>query len=691
MQKDQSKNKGNAKKEPIKTTFAEVLFPKKLGPERQTLTYELPSELLENPGLNKGDIIEVPIRNRVERGIIYKIHQQKPAYPCRQIFRKTANAPHLTKWQMELMEWISEYYFTPLHRALRLFLPTQIFKKKKIKEFMPIEEKDPYELKFRHHLSEEQKNVLTTLENSKKRVALLHGITGSGKTEIYMHMVEKVLKQDKQVLILIPEISLTPQTCQRFSDFFHEPTVAIHSQLTMVQKEKAWSSIYNGESKIIIGSRSALFAPFKNLGYIIMDEEHDSCYKQDQSPRYHALKVAEKIAELLDIKILAGSATPSIESYYKATNKEYEILTLSLRPNKKNSGLPTTQIIDLREEIKAKNFSIFSETLQFEIMARLQRNEQIILFLNRRGAASAVVCRVCGYEVQCPNCDIPMTYHKKISVENSTYPGQRLICHHCGYIAKVPITCPSCDSAYIKYIGLGTQKIEEEATKLFPQARILRADRDTTQRHKDFEKLYKDFRDHKADILIGTQMISIGLHLPKVNLVGIILADMGLLIPNYNAAEKTFQLITQVSGRAGREDKPGNVIIQTYLPENYAIKDASKHDYQNFFETELKIRKEQSQPPFTKLIKITIKDKNGIKCHTQAEQLFNKLQKLAISESKNKENPDHEIYHYPALIPRLNNYYRWHILITGINPSKILNQLPSLEGLLIDVDPISTV
>ena len=498
MQKDQQKDHGNKEINKIKApksdkqTFAEVLFPKKLGPDRQTLTYEIPPELLENPGLKEGDIVDVPIRNRVERGIIYNINNIKPAYNCRMIIKKTSNAPHLTSWQMELMQWISEYYFTPLNKAVRLFLPTQILKKKKIKEFIPILEETPYELKFRHKLSPEQIDVIKKLETTDKKVALLHGITGSGKTEIYMHIVEKVLKQGKQVLILIPEISLTPQTCQRFSDFFHEPTVAIHSQLTVSQKEKAWLSIYNGESKIIIGSRSALFAPYQNLGYIIMDEEHDSCYKQDQAPRYHALKVAEKMTELLDIKLLAGSATPTIASYFKATKGEYELLELIMRPNKKNPGLPEAKIIDLREELKAKNFSIFSETLQYEIMARLAKKEQIILFLNRRGAASAVVCRTCGYEVECPNCDIPMTYHKRINIENSIYSTQRLICHHCGYIGKVPTVCPACNSPYIKYIGLGTQKIEEEAAKMFPNARILRADRDTTQKHKDFEKIYKD-------------------------------------------------------------------------------------------------------------------------------------------------------------------------------------------------------
>lgn len=675
----------------MKPTFAEVLFPKKLGPDRQTLTYELPPELLENPGLKEGDIVDVPIRNRIERGVIYNIHQNKPTYKCRLIVQKTANAPHLATWQMELMKWIGEYYFTPLNKALRLFLPTNILKKKKIKDFIKLPSDTPYELKFRHKLSSEQIDVIEKLDKTDKKVALLHGITGSGKTEIYMHIVEKVLKQGKQVLILIPEISLTPQTCQRFSDFFHEPTVAIHSQLSVSQKEKAWLSIHNGESKIIIGSRSALFAPFQNLGYIIMDEEHDSCYKQDQSPRYHALRVAEKMTELLGIKLLTGSATPTIPSYHKATKGEYELLTLSLRPNKKNSGLPTAKIIDLREEIKAKNFSIFSETLQYEIMARLAKKEQIILFLNRRGAASAVVCRVCGYEATCPNCDIPMTYHKRINVENNIYSAERLICHHCGFIGKVPIICPNCDSAYIKYIGLGTQKIEEDASKLFPGAKILRADRDTTQHHRDFEKIYQDFRDGKADILIGTQMIALGLHLPKVSLVGIILADMGLLIPNFDSAERTFQIITQVSGRAGREDKPGNVIIQTYMPDHYAIMDAATSDYQKFFEAELNIRKNQQQPPFTKLIKITIKDHNATKCHSKTEQIYNHLNKIALTASKDPDKPEFTIFHYPALIPRLNNYHRWHILISGDNPSKLLKQLPSLEGLLIDVDPISTV
>ncbi len=368
--------------------YAEILLPQRIGPDLNTLTYQIP----ENEEYSRGELVEVPLRNRSAKGIIYKLHNKKPTYNTKEIVKKVENAPHLAEWQLELMDWIADYYFAPLFKALRLFLPASFVKKKRIKELLPQEEKT-FELKFKHTLSKEQNTALETIRKTKKSVCLLHGITGSGKTEIYLHTVEECLTSKKQVLILIPEIALTPQTRQRFEDHFNEKTVAIHSKLTPKQKEQAWQSIYQGEAKIIIGSRSAIFAPFQNLSHIIIDEEHDSCYKQDQSPRYNTLDVAKKMAELLGIKIIMGSATPSLESYYEAKQGKYELLELKERPTKENLSLPKAKIVDLRDEIKAKNFSIFSEELQKELQKKLEQKEQTILFLNRRGAASAVICR----------------------------------------------------------------------------------------------------------------------------------------------------------------------------------------------------------------------------------------------------------------------------------------------------------
>lgn len=665
-----------------KQRYAEILLFQKVGGNKDTLTYSMPDDLKLNPGT----IVEIPLRNRKIKGVIYKIHDNKPSYQTKPIIGAVNNAPHLTPHQIKLIDWMADYYFCPKFRALKLFVPVSIVKKKKISVSNNLDT-SPFKLKFQHKLSDDQITVLEQFEKSKKSVGLLHGITGSGKTEIYLHTVEKILKQGKQVLILIPEISLSPQMQQRFEGHFHEQTRVIHSQLTLRQKEEAWLSIHNGNTRIIIGSRSALFAPFQDLGIIIIDEEHDHSYKQDQAPRYHAVTIAQKMAYMLDIKVLMGSATPSMESYYYAKKGIYELMTLNERPQK-NGMLPNTKIVDLRRELQKKNFSIFSLNLQDKITEKINNKEQCMLFLNRRGAASAVICRVCGYVQNCDSCEIPMTYHKKFTVEGGTFNVERLICHHCGKIEKVPHTCPNCKSAYIKYIGLGTQRVEDELNKMYPNAKIIRADRDTTQKRDQFKKIYETFKNGKADILVGTQMIAIGLHLPKINLVGIVLADMGLTLPNFRASEQTFQLITQVAGRSGREQS-GDAIIQTYLPNHYAIQAASRHDYTGFYEQEIKIRKELLQPPFSKLIKLTIKDKNSQKCIHQTEKIANILEKLNTSHFSEK----FEINYYPALIPKLKDTYRWHILISGNNPAEILKKTApdSLKDVIIDVDPISTV
>ena len=665
--------------------YAEILLPKKIGPTDKTLTYTIPESLKD---LQVGQLVEIPLRNRTEKGIITNIHTKKPPYPTKEIQRIIPNAPHLAQWQIQLMHWIADYYFAPLFKSLRLFLPATVIRKKKLKALTPNENDlmEP-ELKFKHTLSQEQQEAIKTIKSSNKKICLVHGITGSGKTEIYLHIVEEAVKNGKQVLILIPEISLTPQMCQRFQAHFNEKTVAIHSQLTPKQKEEAWQNIYQGEAKIIIGSRSAIFAPFQNLSSIIIDEEHDNCYKQDQSPRYDAKEVAKKMADLLNIKVVMGSATPTLETYHEAKSGKIELIELSQRPTKDNLSLPKAKIIDLRAEIHKRNFSVFSEDLQQLIDQKLSAKEQIILFLNRRGAASAVICRTCGYVVNCPNCDIPMTYHRKMTIEGGIYNAERLVCHHCGHMDYPPKACPKCQSAYIRYIGLGTQRVEEEINKLFPQAKTLRADRDTTQKRDQFKQMYESFKKGDADILIGTQMVAIGLHFPNVNLVGIILADVGLTIPDLRSSEKTFQLITQVAGRAGRENE-GQAIIQTYLPNHYAIQAAASHDYHGFYEKEIALRKELQQPPFNKLAKITFKHADNKKALNNALKIFHELESLNASLP---EGTSYEINYFPALIPRLHNKYRWHILISGPNPSKLLRQIKEFHGGAIDIDPLFTV
>ena len=667
--------------------YAEVLLPQKIGKDKDVLTYSVPSEIQ----VKIGQLVEVPLSDKTVKGIIFNLTNQKPPFKTKPVIKVIEKAPHLQAWQVELIKYISDYYFCPLFKSLKLFLPVNILKNKKISDAV-YEDDQIAAVRKNNTLTENQAKVIKAFLASEKQITLLHGITGSGKTEIYIRIAADQIARGNQVLMLVPEIALTPQTLNRFNNVFPNQSALIHSKLTSKEKKDQWLKIQKGEPKIIIGSRSALFAPFNKLGLIIMDEEHEPSFKQDQSPRYNTLDIAKKIAEFLNIKILLGSATPSLESYHQAVSGNYGLLELNERVQfNGGTALPATTVIDLREEIKKSNFSIFSDVLRYKLDQILKRREQSILFINRRGAASAVICRECGYIVKCNHCEVSMTYHKKISVENGTYNAERLICHHCGKIDKVPVACPKCESHFIRYIGLGTQKVEEEINKAFPLAKTIRADSDTVQKKDDFKNIYLAFKNHEADILIGTQMIGKGLHLPKVNLVGVMLADLSLTIPDFRSHERTFQLITQVAGRAGRENMTGEVVIQTYMPDNYAIQMASRHDFKEFYKKEILIREKMGYPPFNKLIKITFKDFSEKKCIQKSANIFEKLKILNETEPEFKDEKL-QITHYPALITKLRGRYRWNILITGKSPEILLKKIAPLldiPDISIDIDPIS--
>ena len=523
--------------------------------------------------------------------------------------------------------------------------------------------------------------MLEKIEKSEKKISLIHGITGSGKTEIYLHLVEKYLQKNQQVLLIVPEISLTPQTINYFKKTFGNKIAVLHSRLTQKEKSLEWMRIFLEEIPIIIGPRSALFAPVKKLGLIIIDEEHEPTYKQEQQPRYNTKKIAEKIAQVQDVKVVLGSATPSMESYYKARKEKYNLCELKKRIN--NVKLPNISIVDLRDEFKKKNYSIFSDLLQERITETLSRKKQIILFLNKRGSASSTVCRECGYTEKCESCDVSLTYHKT-SIKNRP----ALICHHCGIMKNIPEKCPECNGHAIKYIGVGTQKVEEEAKKLYPNARIIRVDKDTTAKKGSFEEAYNKLKNEEVDILIGTQMIGKGLHLPNVHLVGVILADTSLHFPDFRSEERTFQLLTQVAGRAGRSKTQGEVVIQTYVPDNNAIKFAKNHDFISFYNNELLSRKEHQYPPKAYLIKLTCTDEIY-------NNVFEKAKK--ITDYLNLMNETHlwknKIYMYPPLLSRLNKIYRWNILIQGENPNELLDEGMKNKDLKwietkIDIDPL---
>ena len=427
-------------------------------------------------------------------------------------------------------------------------------------------------------LTIEQENIIREYINSDDKMFLLKGVTGSGKTEVYMKLVERVLLEGKSAIILVPEIALTPQMIERFKGRFGVNVALFHSKLSDGERFDEWFRVKEGKSKVIVGARSAIFLPAKNLGLIIIDEEHENTYKSEQNPKYQTKEVAEYLSELKGCKVILGSATPSIETYYRALTGEMKLLELNSRVD--NKAMPPMKVIDMRNELKGGNKSLFSRELFIAIQERLKRKEQIILFLNRRGFSTFVSCRSCGYVFKCNECDISMTYHKN----------GLLICHYCGKTKREPRECPKCHSKYVKFFGAGTQRVEEEVKKYFNNAGILRMDVDTTRDKHSYERIYNTFKNGEADILIGTQMVSKGLDFKNVTLVGILAADMSINIPDYRAAERTFQIITQVAGRAGRGDKQGEVLIQTYTPQHYSLQYAVNYDYEGFYEKEFTVR-----------------------------------------------------------------------------------------------------
>ena len=497
-------------------------------------------------------------------------------------------------------------------------------------------------------LTIEQENIIREYINSDDKMFLLKGVTGSGKTEVYMKLVERVLLEGKSAIILVPEIALTPQMIERFKGRFGVNVALFHSKLSDGERFDEWFRVKEGKAKVIVGARSAIFLPAKNLGLIIIDEEHENTYKSEQNPKYQTKEVAEYLSELKGCKVILGSATPSIETYYRALTGEMKLLELNSRVD--NKAMPPMKVIDMRNELKGGNKSLFSRELFIAIQERLKRKEQIILFLNRRGFSTFVSCRSCGYVFKCDECDISMTYHKN----------GLLICHYCGKTKREPRECPKCHSKYVKFFGAGTQRVEEEVKKYFNNVRILRMDVDTTRDKHSYERIYNTFKNGEADILIGTQMVSKGLDFKNVTLVGILAADMSINIPDYRAAERTFQIITQVAGRAGRGDKQGEVLIQTYTPQHYSLQYAVNYDYEGFYEKEFTVRAMMKYPPFGKLLLI-----NGTS--KKEELLKNFIHKITMMIKPLVENClDIEILGpIPCMISKVKENYRWQIVIKG--------------------------
>lgn len=527
-------------------------------------------------------------------------------------------------------------------------------------------------------LNLEQEKVVNNVEFNKFNSYLLYGVTGSGKTEVYMELISRVISNNKTAIMLVPEISLTPQIVDRFVTRFGSDIAILHSGLSDYEKYDEYRKIMLGKVKIVVGARSAIFAPLKNIGIIVIDEEHTNTYKQDNNPRYHARDVAMLRGKYHNCPVVLGSATPSLESFARACKGVYKLLTLTKRAGV--SKLPDVKIVDMKEEVRKGNF-ILSSVLVEKVEDRLKKNEQVILLLNRRGYSSMLTCRDCGMVIKCPNCDISLTYHKSSNTNR---------CHYCNYSVKNIAVCPQCGSKNMKDYGLGTEKLEEELNKIF-NARVIRMDMDTTSKKGMHEKIINDFGEHKYDILLGTQMIAKGLDFPMVTLVGVINADSSLNVPDFRSAEVTFDLLSQVSGRAGRGNSPGEVIIQSYNPEHYSIVCAKKHDYYGFYKEEMKIRKMLGYPPYFYITVVNITSKDYNIGFSEANKIGNYLRKNLRGDTK-------ILGPSMANVFKINNIYHYQCIIKYKYDNKLSEVLTKIDDIYkinnkvdvsIDVNPVS--
>ena len=509
-------------------------------------------------------------------------------------------------------------------------------------------------------LNDEQKkcydSIMFSIDNDEFSKHLIYGITGSGKTEIYLQLIQAVLEKGKDSIVLVPEISLTPQMVDRFLARFGDTVAVLHSKLSVGERYDEWQKIVKGEAKIVIGARSAIFAPVKNLGIIIIDEEHDISYKSDSTPRYNAKDLAKYLAEKAESPLVLGSATPDIVTMQQAKEREIALHVLTKRAT--NTNLPDVEIVDLRNELASGNRSMLSFKLQNEIENNLKNKKQTILFLNRRGYSTFVMCRECGYVAKCKHCNISLTYHMS---EN------KLKCHYCGFEMPVVKECPECNSKKVKYFGTGTQKLEEEIKKMYPEASTIRMDIDTVSKKNSHEEILNKFKNENIDILIGTQMVVKGHHFPNVTLVGVITADGSLNLEDYRAVERTFQTLVQVSGRAGREEK-GKVIIQTYNPDHYAIIDSQKQDYDLFYNQEVNLRKMLNYPPFCDIIMVRFSGKNLSEIQKVSDLVYKNISAI--------KNDNFTIYKpVPSPIDKIKNKYRWRIIIKCKLTSRIIDTI----------------
>ena len=708
--------------------YAEIILNSDALEIDRPFTYKIPVELKERVKI--GQIVKVPFgtKNKTSEGFVLALKGEEEidkSFRVKKVASIVTDEPIIDKNDIKLIYFLREKYLCKYIDAFRLLIPVGIMKgaKSKSKKVVVFKSDDlssiknsegyieiinflkensgkytktelinnnsiskyklnklienglleveeeivfrynnrTYNIDFEKELTAQQKQVLDEYINSSDNLFLLKGVTGSGKTEVYMRMVEDALNKGKSAIVLVPEISLTPQMIERFKGRFGKDVALFHSKLSDGERFDEWFRVKSGKAKLVIGARSAIFLPVKNLGLIIIDEEHENTYKSDQNPKYQTKEVAEFLSNQKGCKVVLGTATPTIETFYRALIGELKLLELNSRVDGK--AMPPMKVVDMRNELKSGNASLFSRELFNEIKEKLSKKEQIILFLNRRGFSTFVSCRSCGYVFKCEECDISMTYHRN----------GLLVCHYCGKTKSTPKKCPKCDSKYVKFFGAGTQRVEEEVKKYFKEAKVLRMDVDTTRSKDSYENIYNTFKDGKADILIGTQMISKGLDFKNVTLVGILAADMSINIPDYRASERTFQIITQVAGRAGRGEKQGNVIIQTYTPDHYSLKYAINYDYEGFYEREFTVRALMKYPPFGKILLINAISKKEDLLKQFMHKISNGI-KLLVEKEKDID----VLGPIPCLIAKVKENYRWQIVIKGEFESEFAKKIKEL-------------
>jgi primosomal protein N' (replication factor Y) len=631
-----------------------------------------------------GKRVHIPFRTSKRIGYIVKLEDKPMVKEPRDLIDIIDEAPIFTEDMIALAGWVKDNYFCSWGEALEAMIPGAL-KRGKTSMTTRVQE-EPREIVETSPLTpnREQQQVLDDinrcLDRGEHEVFLLHGITGSGKTEIYLQAMESVLAKGKDGVILVPEISLTPQTVERFMSRFGDKVAVFHSKMLQSARFTEWQRIKNGEARIVVGPRSAVFSPFKDPGIFIVDEEHEPSYKQEDVPRYHARDVAIERARMAGAPVILGSATPSLESYHKAISGEYRLVELTQRIHEKE--LPRVKLVDMRMDFDTRvGKTVVSRILSEALREDVSKKQQALIFLNRRGFSTFVICRKCGYLMKCPKCDSPLVFHRD---------KKELICHYCNVRVHPPDICPECNSDYLMYKGTGTEKVEEEIKKIMPEARLARMDSDTMSKRGAHDRVLRDFKQHKLDVIVGTQMIAKGLDFPKVTLVGVVSADANLNLPDFRSGERTFNLITQVAGRAGRGDLGGEVIVQTYTPEHYAVSMAAKHDYNGFYYREVQSRRELRFPPYVSLVKITLRSRKEENVEKAIGRLANNLRK--------KIKDIDMLGPAPSPMTKLRGYYRWNVLIKTEDRADMVKKLRSaLKGfrkgsgvfMAVDVDPMS--